>query len=116
MDLTNLETEKFISQKEFEIFEKKLNQLIADQKLIKIGDDTFMNFDFYIYQYCNGDNKIYCLSIPDNSWRGFFLNYEQTKRHITNIKKLDKQKSIGCLFLLALILTTCVGIIFKYYF
>lgn len=115
MDLTDLETTKFISQKEFEIFEEKLDQLIANQKLIKVGNDTFRNCDFYTYQSFN-DNRIYCLSIPDYSWRGFFLNYDQTKRHITNIKKLDKQKSIGCLFLLALIITTCVGIIFKYYF
>ncbi|MBW7676478.1 hypothetical protein [Chryseobacterium chendengshani] len=115
MDLADLETTKFISQKEFEIFEEKLNQLIANQKLIKVGDDTLRNFDCYLYQSFD-NNKIYCLSVPDNSWRGFFLNYEKAKRHIINLKKLDKQKSTGCLFsLFLIILITLIGIIFKNY-
>lgn len=116
MDFINLETTKFISYKEFEIFEEKLNKLIADKKLIEIGDDTFGNYHFYIYQSYY-DKEIYCLSIPDNSWRGFFLNYEKAKRHITNIKKFDKQKSLGCIYsLILLICIVLIGIIFKFYF
>lgn len=115
MNFTDLETIKFISQKEFELFEEKLDKLITDKKLIKVGDDTFRNCHFYLYQSFD-DNKMYCLSVPDNSWRGFFLNYEKAKRHIKNLKKLDKQKHGGFLFFLFLIIIIILtGIIFKNY-
>lgn len=102
MNLRDLTTKKFNSYKDFEIFEEKLKALISVHKLIEIGISNYKNYHFYQYKVPE-KNEIFCLSIPENAWRGFFLYQEDMRNHVDYLIQTDKKKAKGCIFFLVII-------------
>jgi hypothetical protein len=41
---------------------------------------------------CRNCQTIWCLSFPDNSWRGFFLKESSVKSHLDHLAKEAKEK------------------------
>jgi len=81
----------FDTQYEFEVFERELIlKLNGDLKLFK-QSEQYRNIYFDQYE-CLNCKAIWSLSVPENAWRGFFLNKESLKSHIDKLKKKDKIK------------------------
>lgn len=94
---------RFDSLAEFETFDKDLTlKLNKDLEALKSGDNyKQVYYDQFQCVHCK---TIWNLSIPDNAWRGFFLDNESLKNHIDSIKKEDKIKGrIGCLIVISII-------------
>lgn len=107
-----LKTKRFDSEVQFKEFEEKINALVLSNKLTFIDTENFRNINFQRYK--DIENNIYCLSEPDLYWRGFFLNYNETITFIKKIRKLDKQKGLGCgTIFFILILIILASILFK---
>ena len=107
-----LKTKRFNSKVQFKEFEEKLNALVSSNKLALVDSEIFR--EIYFKKYKDIENNIYCLSVPDLYWRGFFLNYNEAIYFIKNFKKLDRQKGLGCIsILLMIILIILFSIIFK---
>lgn len=60
-----LKTRKFDSETQFKEFEKKLNNLIYQKKMIYLDSEIFRDIRFIKYE--DLENNIYCLSEPDLS-------------------------------------------------
>ena len=110
IDLNDLETNNFKTYQEFDEFELKFNKFIYQKEILNLGSENYLNFDFYKYLNKKTD-KIFCLSIPDNSWRGFFLEESKAKRYIKNLKKEDNRKGIGCGLFVAIAILIIILII-----
>ena len=88
---------QFESQSDFEIFDKELALKLNDNFEVLKPKESYKQVHFDQYQ-CLNCKTIWNLSIPENAWRGFFLDNESLKPHIDNFKKEDRRKGIvGCL-------------------
>lgn len=102
----------FDSEDLFTEFDKEFTLKLANERIIiphKIGD-TYegVYFDTYLCKECN---TVWCLSTPDNAWRGFFLPYNDCLKYIDSFKKSDRLKGIIGIALLSAIIIAVV-----YYF
>lgn len=105
---------KFESEFEFNKFEK---ELYLKNNFFKIEDSHHMYLNDFHYVYkCKHCKAGWWLSIPDNAWRGYFLNEEDAKKHIEKMRKDDKNTKIGCLILFGVILIVFLFIGLLFYF
>lgn len=113
MEVQELITKKFNTYQDFELFENNLAKLLNRDELKDIGESNYKQYHFYRYE-TSDKKEVYCLSVPENAWRGFFLPYNLAKLHVDNIIKRNKVKSRGCIFFLLIIFTIALtGILFK---
>ena len=66
------------------------------------------------YSYiCDECGEIWCLSVPENAWRGYFLKQKNRIDYKARIKKEDKAMKHGCL---SFVFVFFIGIIALIYF
>lgn len=94
---------RFDSQGDFEIFDRDLTLKVnKDLEALKSGENYRQVY--YDQFQCTHCKTIWNLSMPENSWRGFFLDNESVKSHIDSLKNDDKRKGrIGCLIVISII-------------
>ena len=100
----------FEDYQSFEKFDIELIQKIETNNntfgLKVIENNSFYSgFSFQIVK-CNSCGTVWWFSVPDNSWRGFFLKEENAKIKVTEFRKFDQRKRfvfVGLVTLLVLI-------------
>lgn len=113
MEVQELIAKKFDTYKDFELFENNLKSLLVNNELKDIGDSNYKQYHFYRYE-TSDKKEVYCLSVPENSWRGFFLPYNVAKHHIDNIIESSRSNSTGYIFFLVIIFVIVLSrILFK---
>jgi len=90
---------KFETYTDFEEFEA-----ILDSKVNK-GDVEFLDDEkdwdgSYICKTCN---ELWTLSVPDYSWRGYFLPREKAISYESGINREQSISGFGCLFIVVVI-------------
>ena len=112
------EIESFEDYQSFEKFDIELIQKNEtnnnDFGLKVIETNSFYSgFSFQIVK-CNSCGTVWWFSVPDNSWRGFFLKEENAKIKITDFRKFDQRKRfIFAAFLIALLTLILISYLIK---
>ena len=97
-DCFESEHNSFLSQSDFEEFEKVLDKKCWSKKnSILEGDNIFLDFRMY-YQY-NTCKEEFIMSIPNYADRGYFLTRENAYKHHIKLNESQKSRKIGCLIL-----------------
>ncbi|TXE17304.1 hypothetical protein ES692_09985 [Psychroserpens burtonensis] len=100
----DIEYEKFIAYKDFDVFEIELNKRIESGDLILHKSDIENDGPFECLYRCITCNTVWRLSIPENAWRGYFLSEKNAVHFKKALKKEEKKGSVGCIiFLLILV-------------
>jgi hypothetical protein len=108
----NIEISNFDSETQFLEFEKELTIKLGNGKSIKAIEQGKSHRSVYFDTYkCNECETPWCLSTPDQAWRGFFLPYHKCISHIDSLKKSDRLKGIvGIAILLIIIIVIVINL------
>ncbi|OIQ23983.1 hypothetical protein [Lacinutrix sp. MedPE-SW] len=98
----NIEYEKFATQIDFVEFDLLLNKKLEAKILVVLGLREHRKLvSDYIYK-CTKCDVIWCLSSPDNAWRGYFLKERNANKLIKKLKDNQEKKDKGCLMVLCI--------------
>ena len=102
--MEKFETYHFETYQKYDLFELEFQKYISPKKIKNLDSANYLNFHFYkILDIKSG--KTYCLSTPENAWRGFFLEESKAKHYIENLRKTDQKKRIGCGVILTILIS-----------
>lgn len=106
----------FPSQLEFNKFEDILDSKTRSNKIkILESNDENKLMDYRMYFQCNTCEEIFVFSIPDNSWRGYFLTQENALAYHDKLHSSDKIKKYGCLIIFLLLCSLLIYALFTNY-
>lgn len=109
----NIEIGNFDSEAQFLEFDKKLTFKLGNSESIKAIDQGKSYRSVYFDTYkCKKCETLWCLSIPDHAWRGFFLPHDKCTAHIDSLKKSDRLKGIVGITILLIIISVIVIYLF----
>lgn len=109
----NNEYEKFSTYKDFDKFELLLNEKLKEKTLITFDTrNNSKSASDYLYK-CIKCDVLWCLSIPDNAWRGYLLKRSHANKFLKKIKNKQEKEKKGCLIILFVIIITILIFTFK---
>ena len=104
--------EKFESSMDFDLLDNALAMKLPHSMTMVKTNEIYRSVCFKIYK-CNYCGENWCLSEPENAWRGFFCR----ERNVTD--KIDAmifgdntKRGIGCIILIVLIII--IFMVFKH--
>ena len=101
---------KFESYSEFDDFEKIIDSKIREGIFTINTENHIDNFHNSIYR-CTYCNQNWCLSDPDNSWRGYFLRQKDAIDFENKIEREGKIRARGCIIFLVLLILAIIIVI-----
>lgn len=107
------EIESFEDYQSFEKIDLELIQKIETNNnafgLKVIETNSFYSGFSFQKVKCNSCGTVWWFSVPDNSWRGFFLKEENAKIKITEFRKFDQRKRVIFVSFISLLVLLLIG-------
>ena len=106
-----LKRTSFDSYQAFQNFEGVLDEKV-NKKLLTVHENPSESNFFNTAYRCVNCSEIWWLSVPNNSWHGYFVSVHEAKDYLKKIKNRDRRKALGCVILVALMVALSLYLIF----
>lgn len=89
-----IEYNKFETEVDFTAFERELDMKLWDSKTFHLIDSQKNGWESTYL--CDNCGEIWCLSVPENAWRGYFLLQKNVSNYQDRIQAEDDSFKRGC--------------------
>lgn len=111
-DCFNNEIYSFETQSGFDEFHELLNKKTLSKKLLMVDvhkEYPLSIHDSRLYFQCSSCSENWVMSIPDYSWRGYFLTKDNAIKQQDQLHTFDRKKTIlGILFLIIIVILSLI--------